>query len=307
MEHLYDVIVIGGGPAGYTAALYAARAGLDTLVLEKLSAGGQMTQTAQIDNYPGFDRGIDGFALGRQMRAQAERFGARSRLAQVHAAELRGDIKQLETGDGTFLGKTVIIATGASHRPLGLEGEAAFLGKGLAYCAACDGMFFRGKRVAVIGGGNTAVGDALALSRICQQVTLVHRRDSLRADRIYHSLLESAPNIHFCWNSTVHRLLGQDRLSGLELRDTVTGALSTLDVDGVFVSIGQNPETAFLRGQLSLDRGGYLLADESTRTDVPGVFAAGDVRAKTVRQIITAAADGAAAASAATQYLSQIA
>lgn len=305
MEHIYDMLVVGGGPGGYTAALYAARAGLDTVVLEKMSAGGQMTQTTQIDNYPGFDEGIDGFLLGEKMQAGAERFGARTELAEVSSAELSGGVKRLETSEGTFLGRTVVIASGAEHRRLGIDREEQLTGKGVAYCAACDGMFYRGKTVAVVGGGNSAAADAMLLSRICEKVILIHRRDSLRATKIYHDPLMKAENIEFRWNSTVHRLLGGERLSGLELRDVETGELSELRADGVFISVGRSPETGLFRGQLELDGGGYIAADESTRTSLPGVFAVGDVRTKALRQVITAAADGAVAAHYAEQYLAE--
>ncbi len=305
MEHIYDMIVIGGGPGGYTAALYATRAGLDTLVLEKLSVGGQMAQTTQIDNYPGFDEGIDGFELGEKMQAGAERFGAKTELAEVHAVHLAKQPKRIETSEGTFFAKTVVIATGAGHRPLGVGREAQMTGRGVAYCAACDGMFFRGKTVAVVGGGNSAAADALLLSRICKQVILIHRRDSLRATKIYHDPLMQAENISFRWNSTVEQLLGEERLSGVRLRDTVTGEIADLAVDGLFVSIGRSPETALFAGQVELDSGIYIAADESTRTNVPGVFAVGDVRTKAVRQVITAASDGAVAAHYAEQYLAE--
>ncbi len=303
MGHIFDVIVLGGGPAGYTAALYATRAGLDTLVLEKLSPGGQMTQTPQIDNYPGFDQGIDGYTLGQKMRAGAEAFGAKTVMAEVYATELAGDTKHIKTSQGSFLGRTVIIATGADHRHLGVEGEEAYTGRGVSYCAFCDGMFYRGKTVAVVGGGNSAVADALVLSRLCQQVVLIHRRDTLRASKIYHDQIARTENIQIRWNSTVNKLLGDAQITGLELRDTVTGALTPLHVDGVFISVGRTPATELFKGQVELDESGYILADETTQTNIPGVFAAGDVRKKALRQIITAAADGAVAAHHAAEYL----
>ena len=305
MDHIYDMIVIGGGPGGYTAALYATRAGLDTLVLEKLSAGGQMAQTTQIDNYPGFEEGIDGFELGEKMQAGAERFGAKTELAEVHAVHVMENPKLVETSEGMFFAKTIVIATGADHRSLGVERETQLTGRGVAYCAACDGMGFKGKTVAIVGGGNSAAADALLLSRICQKVILIHRRDSLRATKIYHAPLMQADNIEFRWNSTVEQLLGDDRLSGVRLRDTVTGETTDLTVDGLFVSIGRAPETALFAGQIALDSSGYIIADESTRTGVPGVFAVGDVRTKAVRQVSTAAADGAVAAYYAEQYLAE--
>lgn len=302
MEHIYDFIVIGGGPGGYTAALYATRAGLDTLLLEKMSAGGQMAQTTQIDNYPGFDQGVDGYELGEKMRAGAERFGARTILAEVSSVELTGAVKKIETSEGTFFGKTVAIATGAKHKPLGVEKEERFVGRGVAYCAACDGMFYKGKTVAVVGGGNSAVADALVLSRICKKVILIHRRDTLRATKIYHEQLLNAGNVEFRWNTTVNRLLGDQRVSGMELKDVNTGALSELELDGVFISVGQAPATEFLQGQVALD-GGYIIADETTKTNLPGVYAVGDVRTKAVRQIVTAVSDGAVAAHFAEEYL----
>lgn len=305
MEHVYDMIVIGGGPGGYTAALYATRAGLDTVVLEKISAGGQMTQTTQIDNYPGFHQGVDGFDLGERMQQGAERFGAQTVLAEVQAVELTGEIKKIETSEGTFLGRTVVIATGAEHRHLGVEQEDQLVGKGVAYCAACDGMFYKGKTVAVIGGGNSAVADALILSRICEKVILVHRRDTLRATKVYHDQLNKTPNIEFRWNSAVHGLVAEDRLTAIQLENVQTGEVSQLPVDGVFVSVGRAPVTELFQGQVELDQGGYIVADESTRTNLPGVFAVGDVRTKALRQIITAASDGAVAAHYAEAYLAE--
>jgi thioredoxin reductase (NADPH) len=303
MENTYDVIVIGGGPAGYTAAMYTARAGLKTAVLEKLYAGGQMTQTSQIDNYPGFDEGIDGFSLGMKMLSGAERFGVKTVNTQVLSAQLEGAVKRLQTSDGEFSARAVIIATGADHRALGIDGEQDLVGRGVAYCAACDGMLFRGKTVAVVGGGNSAAADALLLSRVAKKVYLIHRRDSLRATKIYHAPLKNAENVEFCWNSTISRLISEGKLTGVELTDTLTGATRELELDGLFISIGRAPATEIFREQLALDLGGYIIADETTRTSLPGVFAAGDVRTKALRQIITAAADGAVAAFYTEEYL----
>ena len=200
-NHVFDMVIIGGGPAGYTAALYAARAGFDTLVLERLSAGGQMALTHQIDNYPGFEDGIDGFSLADKMKKQAERFGAKSKTAEVVRLDLTAEPKLIETASGTFLSRTVVLATGANPRELGVEKESELVGRGIAYCAACDGMFYRGKTVVVVGGGNTAAADALLLSRIAEKVILVHRRDTLRATKIYHEPLMQAENVEFRWNS----------------------------------------------------------------------------------------------------------
>ena len=304
MEH-YDVIIIGGGPASYTAALYTARAGLSTLVLEKLFAGGQMTETTQIDNYPGIPDGIDGITLGMQMQAGATRFGAVTRNEEVLSVELNGTPKTVKTTEQEYEAKVVIVATGANHRPLGVENEKELVGKGVAYCAACDGMFYRGKTVAVVGGGNSAVADALLLSRIAKKVYLIHRRDTFRATKIYQEPLEQAENIEILRSNVVKKLLFGDKLTGAELENTQTGEKTQLELDGLFVSVGRNPATELFAGILELDAGGYIVADESTRTNIPGVFAVGDVRTKAVRQIITAAADGATAAWYAEEYLLQ--
>ena len=299
MMRIFDMIVVGGGPAGYSAALYAARAGLRVAVLEKLSAGGQMALTDSIDNYPGFDEGIDGFTLGEKMQQGAERFGAVTELAEVYEMNLQGSPKVLETDQGTFLARTVVIATGAGPRELGIPGEQVQMGRRVHYCAACDGMRYRGKTVAVIGGGNSAVGDALQLARIAKKVVVIHRRDSLRAEKIHQESLMSAENVEFRWNSAPVELVED----GILLRDTVTGEESYLACDGVFVSIGRKPATDLVKGQLELDANGYIVADESTRTSVPGVFAAGDVRSKALRQVVTAVADGAMAVHFAQEYL----
>lgn len=300
---VYDMIVVGGGPAGYTAALYAARAGLTTLVLEKLSAGGQMALTEQIDNYPGFEEGIDGFTLAEQMQRQAEAFGARTEYAEVEKLDLNASPKVLDTSEGTFLAKTVAFATGANPRELGIQEEAALVGRGVAYCAACDGMRYKGKTVVVVGGGNSAAADALILSRIAQKVILVHRRDTLRATKVYHEPLMKTQNLEFRWNSTVSALLHGEELTGVRLKDTVTGAETEVPCDAVFVSIGRKPATELVEGQLELDRSGYIVADETTRTNIPGVFAVGDVRTKPLRQVVTAVADGAVAVHMAEEYL----
>ena len=302
-NHVYDMLVVGGGPGGYTAALYAARAGLDTVVLEKLSAGGQMALTEQIDNYPGFEDGIDGFSLAEKMQKQAERFGVRSKYAEVLRMDLTAVPKLLETSEGIFRGKTVVLATGADPRTLGVAGETELLGRGVAYCAACDGMFYRGKTVVVVGGGNSAAADALLLSRIAKKVILVHRRDALRATKIYHEPLKQAENLEFRWNSAITGLLYGDRLTGVQLKNLNSGEVSNLDCDGLFISVGRTPATELVRGQLELDPGGYILAGETTETSIPGVFAVGDVRTKRLRQVVTAVADGAVAVHMAEEYL----
>lgn len=304
MEKIYDVVVIGGGPGGYTAAMYAARAGLDTLVLEKLTAGGQMTETLQIDNYPGFEEGIDGITLGEKMQAGAERFGVETRMAEVARAKLAGNVKTLETDLGTVYAKAVIIATGARHRHLGLEEEEQLVGRGVGYCAACDGMFYKDKIVAVVGGGNSAAADAMLLSRVARKVYLIHRRDSLRASKVYHDPLMKAERVEFLWNTTVSGLIHTEKLIGVNLKNVQTGEESDLALDGLFISIGRAPETGLFAGQIALDAQGYIAADETTRTSLPGVFAVGDVRTKPMRQIVTAVGDGAVAALYAEEYLS---
>ncbi|MGI5953137.1 thioredoxin-disulfide reductase [Dysosmobacter sp.] len=301
--HVYDLIVVGGGPGGYTAALYAARAGLDTLVLEKLSAGGQMALTEEIDNYPGFEEGIDGFTLAEKMQQQAERFGAKSAYAQVERMDLTASPKVLETSEGTFHARTVVLATGANPRELGLPYEAALTGRGIAYCAACDGMRYKGKTVVVVGGGNSAAADAMLLSRIAQKVILVHRRDTLRATKVYHAPLMQAENLEFRWNSVVTELLHEDKLTGVKVKNLHTGEEDTIPCDGVFISVGRKPATELVQGQLELDRSGYIIADETTATNLPGVYAVGDVRTKPLRQVVTAVADGATAVHMAEEFL----
>lgn len=302
---MYDMIIIGGGPAGYTAALYAARAGLQVIVLEKLSAGGQMALTHQIDNYPGFEEGVDGFDLALKMQKQAQRFGAETELTEVKAVALEGDVKEVTTGAGTFRGRTVVIATGANPKKLDVPGEEEMAGRGVHYCAACDGMFYRNKTVAVVGGGNTAAADALLLSRVAKQVILIHRRDTLRATKVYHAPLMSAPNVAFLWDSTVSEVQNNGKVTGLRIKNGKTGEESIIDCDGVFVSIGRAPATSLASGSLALDSAGYILADESTRTNIPGVYAVGDVRTKALRQVVTAVADGATAVHYAQEYLAE--
>ncbi len=359
---VYDMIVIGGGPAGYTAALYAARAGLSVLILEKLTPGGQMALTVQIDNYPGFDEGIDGFSLGEKMKNGALRFGAESKMAEVRAVHLAADPKEIQTSARTYLARTVVLASGAEAKELGLPGEKELLGHGLSHCAVCDGMFFRGKTVAVIGGGNTAVTDALTLARIAEKVILIHRRDTLRASEVYHGALAETDNITFLPDTVVTALLAEPplpsasgtsadaadnagttssstagaadnagttssstagasteavsdaaavnpahppRLSAIRVRNMQSGAEKILPVDGLFVSIGRKPVTALYKDQLAMDENGYLIADETTKTSLPGVYAVGDLRTKPLRQVVTAAADGAVAAHMAEDYLTQ--
>ncbi len=306
MQHIYDTIIIGGGPAGYTAALYASRAGLDTLVIERISAGGQMGLTDVIDNYPGFEEGVDGFTLGMKMQQSAERFGAKTEYTEVLSVDFSDNIKKVNTSDGDFLGKTVIISTGANPRELGLPNEKELIGKGVHYCAHCDGRFYKEKTVIVVGGGNSAVSDALYLSRFAKKVYLVHRRDTLRATKIYHEPLMRAENIEFIWDSTISEFIAENKITGAKIKNVKTESEINVTCDGIFISIGRKPATEFLDRILALDKYGYIIADETTKTNINGVYAAGDVRTKDLRQVVTAVSDGANAAHFAEKYLSQI-
>ena len=304
MKRIYDLIVIGGGPAGYTAALYAARAGLSTLVIEKMSVGGQMAITDVIDNYPGFEQGVDGFTLGMKMQAGAERFGAKTAYAEVRAVDLSADPKIITTDMGEYETRTVVIATGAGPKSLGMEGETEFLGRGVHYCAHCDGRFYKDKTVIVVGGGNSAAADALYLAHLAKKVYVVHRRDTLRATKVYHEPLMRAENVEFLWNSTVAGFYADENGKRAKIVEVASGEARMLVADAVFVSIGRTPATALFRDSLTLNAGGYIVADETTRTNISGVFAVGDVRTKALRQVVTAVADGAVAAHFAEEYLS---
>lgn len=299
MERIHDMVIIGGGPAGYTAALYAARAGLDVIVIERMSAGGQMAVTDVIDNYSGFSEGIPGWELGMKMQAGAERFGAVTKYGEVVSAELEGNIKKVRTSSDEFGARTVVIATGANPRELGVEREEEFVSRGVHYCAHCDGRFYKNKVVAVVGGGNSALEDALYLSRLAAKVYLIHRRDSFRASKIYVDALSKSTNIEFLANSSVAELIADERVTGIRLAGG-----RELEINGLFVSIGRKPASDIFRGQLKLDDGGYIVADESTRTSIAGVYAIGDVRTKPLRQVVTAVGDGAVAVHFAEEYLS---
>ena len=303
MSKVYDMIIIGGGPAGYTAALYGARAGLSALIIEKMTIGGQMTETGDIDNYPGFDQGIDGITLGMKMQSGAERFGAETIYDEVVAVRLNEEIKEIDTAfSGTISGRAVVVATGAGPRKLGLLNEEDMMGQGIHYCAHCDGRFYKGKTVAVIGGGNTAVGDALYLSNLADKVYLIHRRDSFRASAVMVESLAKADNIELVLSSVPSELLIDGGLHGIKVKNS-DGSERDVLCDGLFVSIGRIPATSLFEGVISLDSQGYIIAGEDTKTSIPGIFAAGDVRTKSLRQVITAAADGAVAAHEAGEYL----
>lgn len=305
MEHIYDTLIIGGGPAGYSAALYTSRAGLDTAVIEKMGAGGQMMLTDVIDNYPGFDSGIEGFELSMKMQAGAERFGTQTLFGNVISVDFSKKIKRVITDNEEIHAKTVIIATGANPRELGIDKEKELTGKGVHYCAHCDGRFYKDKTVAVVGGGNSAVSDALYLSHLAKDVILIHRRNTLRATKIYHEPLMNASNVRFVWDSQVIKLNAENSFKGVTVQNIKTSDKTDIECDALFVSIGRTPVTEFLAGEVELDKYGYIVADETTQTNVSGVFAAGDVRTKALRQVITAASDGATAAHFAEEYLSQ--
>ncbi len=305
-EKIWDVVVVGGGPAGYTAALYSVRAGLSVLVLEMLSPGGQLATTSKIDNYPGFENGIGGFELAQQMQVQAENLGVETLYAGADKLELTENPKKIHTTEGVLQARTVMIATGASPRHMGIEAEERLQGLGVTYCATCDGMFYRGKTVAVAGGGNSAAEDALYLSKLCKKVYIVHRRDTLRATKSSWGPLNSAENIEFLWNNRIVDLEGEEKLTAMVLENTKDGSRQTVAIDGLFVAIGRKPTSDLVAGQLELDDYGYIVADESTRTSIPGVFAVGDVRQKPLRQVVTAVADGAVASKYAEEYLNEL-
>ena len=298
-----DVVVIGGGPGGYCAALYAARANLSTMVIEKFAPGGQMATTEIVENYPGFVDGINGFELGMQMKKGAERFGVKTKLAEVKNVELEGNPKLVHTAKETFEAKTIILALGAFPRELGLENEAMLRGRGVSYCATCDGMFYRDKSVVIVGGGNTAVADAIFLAKICKKVYLVHRRDELRASKTYMESLEKTENIEFLWSSEVTEIMADEFVTGGKVKSKKDDSIRVISCDGVFVAIGNVPNTDLIRGQVELDEAGYVPADETTQTNIPGVFAVGDMRNKPLRQIVTAVADGAVASKYAEEYI----
>jgi thioredoxin reductase (NADPH) len=303
---IHDVIVIGSGPAGYTAALYAARAQLKPIVFEgSVTAGGALMNTTDVENFPGFPGGIQGPDLMDAMRKQAERFGAELRAEDVTEVDLTADPKRVIVEGETHLARAVIIASGSRYRELGVPGEKKLSGHGVSWCATCDGFFFREQEIAVVGGGDSAMEEALFLTRFAKTVTVIHRRDELRASKIMQERAFANPKITFRWNSEVSEILGDTKITGLRLRDTLTGAESELAVCGVFVAIGHDPRSELFTGQLATDSEGYLLVEQpSTRTAIPGVFACGDVVDHTYRQAVTAAGTGCAAALDAERYLS---
>ena len=300
---MLDIAIIGGGPAGLSAGLYAARGGAYATLFEELYAGGQAAKTHQIDNYPGFSDGIEGFLLGAQIEQQATRFGLTIEYAAVEQLILEGDEKKIVLSGRTVEAKTIVLAMGASPKKLGVEREAELTGAGVSYCATCDGAFFKGKNVAVVGGGDTAIADALYLSRFAEKVYVVHRRDQLRAGEALQKAARAEEKIEFIWDSVVTALLGQTQIEGLTVKNVRTGLLRPVNVAGVFVAVGIEPRTELVRDQLTLSPNGSIVTDSRMQTSVPGVFAAGDIRDTVLRQVVTACADGAVAATNALDHI----
>lgn len=302
----FDVAIIGAGPAGMTAALYAARADLSTVMLERLAAGGQLATTDVIENYPGFPKGIGGLDVSFAMLEQAQRFGAEFRLAEVGSLDLAGDVKQIETSEGLVKAPCVILATGTRPRLLDVPGEKSLRGRGVSYCAVCDGAFYRGKEVAVVGGGDSAVEEAVYLTRFASKVYLLVRRDQLRATPVVQAKILNHPQVEIRWNTVVEEILGETKVEGLSLLNRVTGDKSQLAVGGIFIYVGLLPNNESFLGQVELDEYGYVVADAEMRTNIPGVLVAGDLRAKNLRQVATAVGDGAIAGVTAQHYLDSL-
>lgn len=302
---LYDLIILGGGPAGLTAAIYAGRAALKTLVLLGTSPGGQAASTETVENFPGFPDGVGGAELAQRMQQQAERFGAETVADTATAVDFSASPFTVKTFSRTYQARSVIVATGAVPKRLGVPGEETFWGRGVSTCATCDGFFYRGKKVAVVGGGDSAVDEALVLTKYADQVFVIHRRDQLRATRIYQDRAFANPKIRFVWDTVVEEIVGDRAVTGLRLRNVKTGEQSLLEVDGVFIYIGMQPATDLFKGQLALDEWGYILTDRQRHTSVPGVFAAGDVQDYLYRQVVVAAASGAIAAMEAEKFLGE--
>ena len=305
MKKEYEVVIIGGGPAGLSAGLYTSRARLSSLLIEKRGVGGQIADAERVDNYPGFPAGIGGFELGQLMHQQATKYGLETLLAEVTGIELHGEQKVVKTTEGNFTTKVVIIAGGSERRRLGIPGEGELTGKGVSYCATCDAPFFREKPVAVVGGGDAAITEALYLAKFASKVTVIHRRDQLRASRILQEKAFAEPKIEFLWNTVVEEIEGKDAVRRIRLRQVKSGEKSALGISGVFISIGLKPDTDYLRGVLPLDDNGYIITNNRMETEIPGILAAGDIRHNSARQAITAAGDGATAAIYAERFITQ--
>ena len=302
---IYEVIIIGGGPAGLTAGLYASRAGLTTLLIEKGIFGGQITYAEHVENFAGFPEGISGMELGEKMHVQAEKYGLKTTTAEVTGLEIKGALKVVKTTEGDFTARAVILAGGAVRRKLAVEGESRLTGRGVSYCAVCDAAFFRDQKVAVVGGGDTAITEALHLTKFATNITIIHRRNQLRAAQILQEKVLSEAKIDFLWDTTIAAIEGKDNVERLKLLNVKTNQSSFLEVNGVFISVGTNPDTEYLRGILPLDESGYIITNEKMETSLSGVLAAGDIRHNSARQAITAAGDGATAAIYAQKYLTE--
>lgn len=302
---IYEVIIVGGGPAGLTAGLYSSRAGLTSILIEKGIFGGQITYAEHVENFTGFPEGISGQELGEKMHEQARKHGLKILTAEVTGLEMQGAMKLVKTTEGDYTGRTVIMAGGAVRRKLGVEGETRLTGRGVSYCAVCDSAFFRDQRVVVVGGGDTAITEALHLAKFAANITIIHRRDQLRAGHVLKEKLRSEPKIDFLWDTTITAIEGADMVERIKLLNVKTGQGAEMEVSGVFVSVGTNPDTEYVKTLLPLDESGYIIANEKMETPVPGIFAAGDIRHNSARQAITAAGDGATAAIYAQKYLTE--
>ncbi len=305
MNKAYEVVIIGGGPAGLSAGIYTARARLSSLLIERGLIGGQVVNAELVENYPGFPEGISGYDLTELMQRQATKFGLEILTAEVTGVELSGEQKIVKTSEGDFVVKAMIIASGSEWIKLGIPGEKEFTGKGVSYCAICDGAFFTDQTVAVVGGGNAAITEALSLTKFASKVIVIHRRQELRATRIVQEEAFAEPKIEFLWNTVVEEIEGGEVVKRLRLRNVITGEKSSLDVAGIFVAIGFKPNTDYLKSTLSLDATGHVMTNEKMETEIPGIFAAGDVRSSSIRQIIAAVGDGATAAIYAERFITK--